>query len=239
MYTLALPVRTAAITTPLLRISRWTPHHHPSSHLGVHTVCGTPLTLRAVQPQDAQALAALVARLSPNARRNRFHGAAQVSVNDARRMCRIDAPREVAFVITAPQNGVECVVADARYCIDRQSDAGADKSADKSSDTSAAKSAEFAVMVDERWQRRGLGTWAMAALTDAAQTAGLHWLHGEVLSTNLPMLGLMRCCGLCCTPDAEDDGLVQVQERLGLGESFSTHPQPRTAMQQLQHWITR
>ena len=235
MNTVALPIRTAVTAPLLLRNSGGPPHHPSSGHLGVQTVCGTPLTLRAVQPQDAEALAALVARLSPAARRNRFHGAAQVSVNDARRMCRIEAPREVAFVITACENslgkGVECVVADARYCVDGNSD-GRDS-----------ESAEFALMVDERWQRRGLGGWAMAALTDAAQTAGLHWLHGEVLSSNLPMLRLMRCCGLCCTPDPEDDSLVQVQERLGLNAGHlpipMRCPQPRTAIQKLQHWITR
>ena len=196
-----------------------------ASELRLHG--GTQLTLRPIEPQDADALAALIARLSPSARRNRFHGAVQVSVDDARKMCCLEGIREVAFVVTAKESGVECVVADARYCVDKNTDAV------------ESDSAEFAVMVDERWQRRGLGGWAMAALTDAAQTAGLHWLHGEVLSTNLPMLRLMRCCGLCCTPDAEDDGLVQVQERLGLAGGFPTHPQPRTAIQKLQHWITR
>jgi hypothetical protein len=55
----------------------------------------------------------------------------------------------------------------------------------------------------------------MQALRDAAQAAGLTWLHGEILSSNLPMLALMRDCGLCCTPDREDDGLMQAQLRLG------------------------
>ncbi len=198
---------------------------------------GVRMTLRPVQPQDGELIAKLIAGLSPAGRRNRFHGAVQISADEVRRMCCIDPQREVAFVVTAFERGAERAVADARYCIDAGGDANAD----------GASGAEFALMVDERWQRRGLGGWAMAALRNSAQTAGLRWLHGEVLSSNLPMLALMRCCGLCCTPDPEDDRLVQVQERLGVpdpalpGSSARsvTDPVRRTALQQLQNWITR
>ncbi len=201
---------------------RYQIHHYPTTLIDVRSLRdGTRLTLRPVLPQDDLLLAALVARLSPRARRNRFHGAVQLSAQSARRMSCIDYGRELAFVVTTRHAASECVIADARYCVDHD-----------------AQGAEFAVLVDEQWQRRGLGSWVMAALRDAAHEAGLHWLHGEVLSDNAPMLALMQRCGLCCTPDPEDDRLVQVQARLGAMPGRPRRHNP-SALQQLQNWITR
>ena len=217
----------AAAVPPAL-VARYQIHRYPATLIDVRTLHdGARLTLRPVLPQDAELIAELIARLSPAGRRNRFHGAVQISADQVQRMSCVDYDRELAVVVTAREAGVERVIADARYCVDEG--AGPD----------GARGAEFALMVDERWQRRGLGGWAMAALRDAARAAGLHWLHGEVLSSNLPMLGLMRCCGLCCTPDLADDRLVQVQERLGVGGRPTLRCASRSALRQMQNWIAR
>ena len=189
--------------TPL-PLARYEIHHYPAALIDIRTLPdGRRLMLRPVLPQDEPLLAGLVARLSAAGRRNRFHGAVNLGAAQLQRMSRIDYKRELAFVITACQGATECVVADARYCVDAD-----------------AQGAEFALMVDERWQRLGLGCWAMQALRDAAQAAGLSWLHGEVLSDNAPMRALMQRCGLCCTADPEDDRLVQVQLRLAHASSL-------------------
>lgn len=188
--------------------ARYEIHHYPAALIDMRTLPdGRRLMLRPVLPQDESLLAGLVGRLSAAGRRNRFHGAVKLGAAQLQRMSRIDYTRELAFVITACQGAAECVVADARYCVDAD-----------------AQGAEFALMVDERWQRLGLGCWAMQALRDAAQAAGLTWLHGEVLSDNAPMRALMQRCGLCCTADPEDDRLVQVQLRLGHAPSLRPSP---------------
>lgn len=179
--------------------ARYEIHHYPAALIDVRTLPdGRRLMLRPVLPQDEPLLAGLVARLSAAGRRNRFHGAVNLGAAQLHRMSCIDYAHELAFVITACQGSTECVIADARYCVDAD-----------------AQGAEFALMVDERWQRLGLGCWAMQALRDAAQAAGLTWLHGEVLSDNAPMRALMQRSGLCCTADPDDDRLVQAQLRLG------------------------
>ncbi|MEJ8857470.1 GNAT family protein [Variovorax robiniae] len=162
---------------------------------------GTRLTLRPVLPQDAALLGNMVTRLSPTSRSNRFHGSIQglpeVALNS---MSCIDYARTMAFVITCEdEDRGEQVIADARYIVDAR----------------AADSAEFAVMVADRWQRRGLGRRAMQALTIAAQQAGLRWLHGDVRARNVPMLSLMRRCSFSCTPDQEDEDLVHAETSLG------------------------
>lgn len=191
-------------TPPAVPQLRYEIHHYPAALIDMRTLPdGRRLMLRPVLPQDEPLLAGLVDRLSSPGRRNRFHGAVNIGAAQLQRMSRVDYKRELAFVITACQGNTEYVIADARYCVD-----------------SDAQGAEFALMVDERWQRLGLGCWAMHALRDAAQTAGLTWLHGEVLSDNAPMRALMQRCGLCCTADPEDDRLVQVQLRLARASSL-------------------
>ena len=166
--------------------------------------CGTEISLRRVVPTDAAGLGALVSRLSPRARRERFHGAVSALSDDQlRQMSCVDQQRHVAFVMTEAASGYEHIVADARYVVD-----------DNHTAFDGTRSAEFAVVVDERWQRRGLGTRAIAALADAARGAHLDWLHGRVLTQNLAMLALLRSCNFCCTVDWKDDSLMCAEASL-------------------------
>ncbi len=155
------------------------------------------ITVRPVSPQDALQLQALVARLSPEARRNRFHHPLRgLSAQSCERLCQADTHDHVAFVMTVGAPAQEQVIAEARYVVDLDG---------------AGNSAEFALVVDEGWQRRGLGALAMQLLLRSAQESGLRWLHGDVLATNLPMQRLMQHCGFVCVPDREDDGLLHAE----------------------------
>ena len=89
-----------------------------------HTVtwrlrCGADITLRRVVPGDAAGLGNLVSRLSPKARRERFHGAvSSLSDEQLKQMSSVDQQRHVAFVMTETTSGCEHIVADARYVVD-------------------------------------------------------------------------------------------------------------------------
>ncbi|MEO5794996.1 MAG: GNAT family N-acetyltransferase [Rhodoferax sp.] len=155
---------------------------------------GTCITLRPLSPHDGPLLDDMLDRLSPRARHNRFHG----GVNSRPALLEpLERNGQVVFVLTAERHAQIQIVAEARYAMDPDAD-----------------SAEFALVVDDRWQRRGLGERAMRALSNTAAHAGLHWLHGEVLADNRAMLGLMQRCHFCCTPDAEDPQLVHAESAL-------------------------
>ena len=156
---------------------------------------GTDLALRPMRAQDSLMLDGMVERLSPHARHNRFHGG--VNSRPGLLACPGGGAGQVAFVVTAERQRSLQVVAEARYAVDSQGE-----------------SAEFAIVVADDWQRRGLGERAMRALADAAVRSGLHWLHGEVFADNRPMLALMRRCHFFCTPDADDPRLVHVESPL-------------------------
>jgi RimJ/RimL family protein N-acetyltransferase len=192
-------------------------YHYPATLIDTRVAGNTGrLTLRPVLPQDHLLLADLVAGLSPSARRNRFHGAVNLSFSRLQQMSCVDYQRQMALVVTACVDGAERLIADARYVVE-----------------SDQKGAEFALMVDERWQRHGIGAWALRALERAATLAGLQRLHGAVLEDNAPMLGLMRRCTYTLSSDLEDNRLVRAQRRLD-----QAMPEPARTRRGLLSWLT-
>jgi GNAT superfamily N-acetyltransferase len=175
-------------------------HHYPTEWIETRVQADAPrLTLRPILPQDAGPLDVLMRGLNPEDRRRRFHGVVKLSSARLQEMACVDFRRHLALVVTtAAGSGGERLIADARYVVDADG-----------------LGAEFALVVDAEWQRRGVGAWAMRTLQEAATHGGLQWLHGEVLHDNTPMLGLMRRCGFILSPDPEDDGLLRVQRRVG------------------------
>jgi acetyltransferase len=55
--------------------------------------------------------------------------------------------------------------------------------------------AEFAIVVADAWQGRGIGTRLLTKLMDVARRRGLKHLYGDILGMNRPMLELMRKLG--------------------------------------------
>lgn len=174
------------------------PRRYPTEFIETwHLRNGAHLVLRPVLPQDETLIAEMVRRLSPTARSYRFHGGLrELSQAQCRKMSRVDFESHVAVVVTCRNQSEEIVVAEARYAVN--GDAGD-------------RSAEFALVVEDCWQRLGLGSLIMNALILSARNSGLQWLYGDVLVRNEPMLKLMRRCGFCCSPDHEDPYLVRAE----------------------------
>lgn len=51
--------------------------------------------------------------------------------------------------------------------------------------------AEIAIVVEDAWQRRGLGGQLLGALLAAAEARGLHWFTADILADNRPMLRVL------------------------------------------------
>jgi GNAT superfamily N-acetyltransferase len=173
-------------------------HHYPTALIDSRTLRdGQRLTLRPVLPQDVLLIGELMLSLSPAALRQRFHGAVRLSVGRLVEMSCVDYARQLALVVTAHVDGTERVIADARYWVDDD------------------QTAEFDLVVDKRWQRLGIGAWALAALQQAATAAGANTLRGRVQSSNAAMLALALHCGFDCSDDPEDDQRICVAMQLG------------------------
>lgn len=193
-------------------------HHYPATLIDTRALVGIGrLTLRPVLPQDAPLLGALVNRLSAAARRNRFHGVVKLSPASLAYMACVDYRSHLALVISTLVDGVESLVADARYVV--QADGLA---------------AEFALMVDDAWQHQGMGTWALRSLQQAAAQAGVRQLHGGVMEANTPMLDLAQRCGFARCPAGDDAGVLCIQRMLGPDTERAGTPMP--ARRRLLRW---
>jgi acetyltransferase len=134
------------------------------------------VNLRRVAAADADALQRFVVALSPASRRWRFHGAVNgCTASLLRHLTQANGMRHVAFVACA---GAE-IVGEARYFV-----------------TADGRSAEFAIVVADSCQGRGVAAALMAQLSIAASQAGLCRLYGDVLDDNERMTAFMRRQGL-------------------------------------------
>lgn len=84
----------------------------------------------------------------------------------------------MALAATTMIGGTETLIGVARYVRDKDGDA-----------------AEFALVVADAWQGRGIGSRLLAKLADIARQRGLKQLYGDVLATNRGMLNLVRKLG--------------------------------------------
>jgi acetyltransferase len=84
----------------------------------------------------------------------------------------------MALAATTMLGGGETLIGVARYVRDRKDE-----------------SAEFALVVADSWQGRGIGRRLLAKLIEAARCRGVKRLRGEILATNRPMLGLASKLG--------------------------------------------
>jgi acetyltransferase len=63
--------------------------------------------------------------------------------------------------------------------------------------------AEFAVIVADPWQGKGLGPKLVERLIRIAREQGVKLLHGDVLAQNQPMLEMVKRLGFSLTKDVE------------------------------------
>jgi len=69
------------------------------------------------------------------------------------------------------------------------------------------KSCEFALVVTDAWQGKGLGTRLMQVLMDAARQRGFKEMTGEVMLENVDMLQLVNDLGFTITPKTDDPAI--------------------------------
>jgi acetyltransferase len=114
---------------------------------------GREVLIRAVRPDDAERERAFFAALSPAARHLRCHmGISALSDTMARAFVTVDSRSHVALVAESAGSVAPVLVADARYAL-----------------TESPGEADFAVVVADAWQGRGLGRALMLRLAQRAR----------------------------------------------------------------------
>jgi acetyltransferase len=163
-------------------------HPYPAHLVSTWRARGGPeVTLRPIRPEDAEMEQAFVKSLSAETRYFRFMDTLrELTPQMLMRFTQIDYDREMAFVATAREAGREAEIGVARYIANPDGE-----------------SCEFAVVIADSWQRRGLGRRMMEQLIDVAHARGLGAMVGHVLAENRGMLALCQKLGFSVGDSSE------------------------------------
>ena len=162
---------------------------------------GTDIVIRPIGRHDDAIELAFIRGLSRQTGYNRLLGARKLSAWEIRRLTRIDYDREMALIAITGSGPQTRLLGDARYVRDAAAGGGA----------------EFAIVVADAWQRKGVGTLLLQALLRHAHSAGIGNLHGITLATNYAMQNLGRKLGFAQSPDPLDATVRHLAANASLG----------------------
>lgn len=161
---------------------------------------GEPVTVRFVEPRDAEALQNYFRGLTSRSRYNRFLGAiSQLPPALLDRFIHVGEADQFSVLATMKVDGIETIVGEARYAFD--------------ADTS---SFEFGLSVDDRWQGHGIGQALLKNLECRAAAFGAERLFGDTLRANAAMISLARKAGYAFTNSPGDWKLVRFEKLIEL-----------------------
>ncbi|WP_455212240.1 bifunctional acetate--CoA ligase family protein/GNAT family N-acetyltransferase [Kaarinaea lacus] len=159
---------------------------------------GTRITVRPIRPEDAHIERDFVRNLSPQAKYFRFmHALHELTQEMLIRFTQIDYDREMAFIAVVQQDGTEVEIGVARYVMNPDH-----------------HSCEFALVVADQWQKKGIGSYLMTQLMQTAKNRGFDTMVGEVLADNEHMLDLAGRLGFSQHAHDQDPGIAVVSKYL-------------------------
>lgn len=159
---------------------------------------GKPVTVRFVEPGDAEALQAYIRSLSARSRYNRFLGAiSELPASQLDQFIRVGEADRFSVVAVMAIDGAETIVGEARYAFDADTD-----------------SFEFGLSIDDRWQGHGIGAALLRNLECRAAAFGARLLFGDTLRSNDAMLGLARKSGFAFTRSSGDWKLIRFEKHI-------------------------
>ena len=158
---------------------------------------GTDVTLRPIRPEDEPMEHELITTLSEKTMRARFFQVIMGINHDTLvRFCNIDYDREMAIVAELKEGDKKKFAGIARLVMEPDT-----------------RNAEFAIVVHDEYQGKGLGYKLMDVLIGIAQDKELDTMYGLVLSDNDRMLKAVRRLGF--VTERLPDGLTRVTLDLG------------------------
>ena len=156
-------------------------------------ITGQAVTLRALRREDHDIEHAFVSGLSPDTRHNRLLGGAKrITREYIESLITIDYSRDMAIAAAVMLDGHETLIGVARYVLVKPD------------------ACEFAIVIADAWQGRGIGGRLMRKLAAIARSRGLRQIYGDVLSTNRPMLEMCRRLGYSLGRHPDDPTLTRV-----------------------------
>lgn len=140
---------------------------------------GEALILRPIKPEDEPLADEMYATISEESFRSRFFQTAKHATHEMHiRQCNIDYDREVGIVAETKKHDKRRIIGIGTLVTE-----------------AGQKSGEYAVLVHDDYQGKGLGYRLLDALIGIAQEKGLEEIYGFVLPNNIKMLNICKKLG--------------------------------------------
>jgi acetyltransferase len=146
---------------------------------------GVRYTIRPIRTEDAERERTFIVGLSPETRYSRMmFTMSEPSPELVERFVQVDYHHSMAFLALVGKDEHQRIMGVARYALDGE------------------RGYEFAVVIGDEWQARGIATSLSRLLLDYARTEGIRALNAKILVTNQRMIDFARRLGMsvCATP---------------------------------------
>ena len=155
------------------------------------------MLLRPIRPEDEPLEHEMLTSLSEKTLKERFFQVIKQITHEMHvRLCNIDYEREIAIVAEIRTGDKKRMIGMGRLIIEPD-----------------LKKAEFAVVVHDAFQGKGLGYKLVDMVIGIGHEKGVEEIYGFVLSDNLKMLNM--CSKLGCTIEPMEDDITRVSLALG------------------------
>ena len=159
---------------------------------------GAPVTVRFVEPRDAEALQSYFRSLTTRSRYNRFLGAMrELPKNLLDNFIHVGEAEQFTVVSTMIVDDLETIVGEARYAFHAEN-----------------SSIEFGLSIDDRWQGQGIGKALLKNIECRAASFGAARLYGDTLRSNEAMISLAGKSGYAFANSPGDWKLVRFEKNL-------------------------
>ena len=159
---------------------------------------GEAVTVRFVEPRDAEELQNYYRSLSTRSRYNRFHGAmSELPRAVLEQFTHIGRGDAFTAVATIELDGFETIIGEVRYAFHAED-----------------MSIEFGMSIDDRWQGHGIGAALLKNLECRAASLGASSLYGDTLRSNSAMIALARKSSFAFGNHPDDWKLVRFEKEI-------------------------
>jgi RimJ/RimL family protein N-acetyltransferase len=161
---------------------------------------GDAVTVRFVEPRDAEELQNYFRSLSGRSRYNRFLGAmGELPQPLLDRFTHVGERDGFTVIATMQVEGFETIVGEARYIFHP-----------------ADGSFEFGLSIEDRWQGFGIGAALLKNLECRAAAFGAERIFGDTLRSNESMIAVARKSGFAFTQHPDDWKLVRFEKEIAV-----------------------
>ncbi|RJP75679.1 MAG: N-acetyltransferase [Candidatus Abyssobacteria bacterium SURF_17] len=156
---------------------------------------GTEIFLRPIKPTDDSLLVEMFNGLSKKTIQLRFFSTLKYMPKEQlERFTRVDYEKQMAIVALVREGEREWMVAVGRYTLDEKEEGAA----------------EFAIVVQDAYQGRGIGTEVLWHLAHVAKLQNVRVIIGYIMDENTRMFAVLKRSGLTMTRRHWDRGITRV-----------------------------